>query len=576
MTEIMDLWKNVMEAGERPFLIGRTGRVSYSELRSLITKASGILGGISAGERIAIVLPDEAKASAVFAAALFHGLVPVMLPHDIGQPRLDAICRNIEPALIVSDESIFSGNPDSAINPPALARSDLAYLLFTSGTTAAPSGVEITRGNLCSHLDTLIRLFGFDTQTRVFNPTPVAHTDGLIFGPLLAMASGGTVVRPGPMRLAEFDDWIGMARETGATHMMTNPTVLSLIDRTAARTDYFSFSGFRGILSSGSLLRRELWEHFEQRFHTSIWNLYGLTETVTSVLYSGRHPEMGPLGTLGRAIDCEARIAAPASDLQGKLGDNVGELQVRGPHIFRGYWRNPERTSATFVDGNWMRTGDLARSNGDGSYDFLGRIKAAINSGGTLIRGDEIDECLLHHPAVAEAVTVGLPDDEFEEIAVSAVVPRNGTSVSESELTALCRKELETLKVPKRIIVFDAIPRGDAGKPNLQAVRDMLAKALQLAPRQQAAGGDDTDKRLIELAALVFGVEEASLSAASTPQDVDGWDSFRHVNLVLQAEELFSVRIPGKLVGTITSLGALSDIIRSARAGKPGSSRGAA
>jgi len=285
---------------------------------------------------------------------------------------------------------------------------------------------------------------------------------------------------------------------------------------------------------------------------------------------------MGPLGTLGRAIDCEARIAAPASDLQGKLGDNVGELQVRGPHIFRGYWRNPERTSATFVDGNWMRTGDLARSNGDGSYDFLGRIKAAINSGGTLIRGDEIDECLLHHPAVAEAVTVGLPDDEFEEIAVSAVVPRNGTSVSESELTALCRKELETLKVPKRIIVFDAIPRGDAGKPNLQAVRDMLAKALQLAPRQQAAGGDDTDKRLIELAALVFGVEEASLSAASTPQDVDGWDSFRHVNLVLQAEELFSVRIPGKLVGTITSLGALSDIIRSARAGKPGSSRGAA
>lgn len=568
MTEIFDLWKNVVEAGDRPFLISRSGSVSYSELRRLIGAACESLAGLSSGERIAIVLPDEAKASAAFAAALFQGLVPVMLPHDIGKQRLDAICANVEPALVVRDGTVFSGEPSFDIGASDATRNDLAYLLFTSGTTAAPSGVKITRGNLCSHLDTLIRLFGFGLDTRVFNPTPVAHTDGLIFGPLLAMASGGTVIRPGPMRLAEFDDWIGMAGDAGATHMMTNPTVLSLIDRTATRTDYFTFNGFRGILSSGSLLRRDLWNHFEERFHTSIWNLYGLTETVTSVLYSGRHPEMGSVGTLGCAIDCEARIAPPATALQGILEDNVGELQVRGPHIFRGYWRNPERTAATFVDGNWMRTGDLARRNEDGSFDFLGRIKAAINCGGTLIRGDEIDECLLRHPVVAEAVTVGLPDEEFEEIAVSAVVPRINAKVSESDLTALCRSELEALKVPKRIVIVDAIPRGDAGKPNLKAVRDMLASALQPPARQQAPAGDNVDKRLFELAALVFGVEEGSLSAASSPQDVNGWDSFRHVNLVLQAEDLFSVRIPGKLVGTITSLGVLSNIIRDARAGK--------
>jgi acyl-CoA synthetase (AMP-forming)/AMP-acid ligase II/acyl carrier protein len=322
-------------------------------------------------------------------------------------------------------------------------------------------------------------------------------------------------------------------------------------------------------LSSGSLLRPELWLRFEERFHTQIWNLYGLTETVTSVLYSGRHPEMGPIGTLGKAIDCEARIAPPVNSEKVVLASDVGELQVRGKHIFRGYWRNPERTSATFVDGSWMRTGDLVRANLDGSFDFLGRIKAAINSGGTLIRAEEIDECLLHHPAVAEAVTVGLPDEEFEEIAVSAVVPRLNTTVLESDLTAHCRHELEVLKVPKRIIVVDAIPRGDAGKPNLHAVREMLA--MNLRPSTQLSGdvGDEIDSRLIELAALVFGVEKSSLSVASTPQSVEGWDSFRHVNLVLQAEEQFSIRIPGKLVGQIASLGDLSNIIRRARAGIP-------
>ncbi len=567
----MDFWKNVTRGGERPFLIGRSESVTYDRLRGLVASALADLDDrrIPAGERIAIVLRDEPKAIATFAASLFRGLVPIMLPFDIGRPRLEAICRSIEPALVVSEETFISTRVVTEVELTHVARNDLAYLLFTSGTTAAPSGVEITRHNLCSHLDTLIRIFNFGAQTRVFNPTPVSHTDGLIFGPLLALATGGAVIRPGPMQLAEFETWIDMARLTGATHMMTNPTVLSLIDRSASRTDYFSFEGFQGILSGGSLLRTELWLRFEERFHTQIWNLYGLTETVTSVLYSGRHPEMGPIGTLGKAIDCEARIAPPLNDGKVVLASNVGELQVRGPHIFRGYWRNPERTSATFVDESWMRTGDLVRANANGSYDFLGRIKSAINSGGTLICAEEIDECLLHHPAVAEAATVGLPDNEFEEVAVSAVVPRLNATIFESDLTAHCRSELEVLKVPKRIIVVDAIPRGDAGKPNLQAVRELLAMNVRASSQLSGNDGDDIDSSLIELAALVFGAEQASLSVASTPQSVEGWDSFRHVNLVLQAEELFSIRVPGKLVGQITSLGDLSNIIRKARTGIP-------
>lgn len=565
MIDISDLWRNVFAGGDRPFLVERHRTVTYAQLRDRVDRALATIQrrDIQPGERMIVLLEDEADAAAAFASALFSGMVPVMLPHDIGQPRLDAICESIEPALLVRNADIFASGGVSSVRPRDVPASDLAYLLFTSGTTAAPSGVEITRGNLCSHLDTLLRLFGFSQATRIFNPTPVAHTDGLVFGPLLAMATGGAVIRPGPMRIGDLDSWIGLARVAGATHMMTNPTVLSLIERTTDRTDYFAFEGFQGILSGGSQLRRELWERFEARFHTQIWNVYGLTETVTTVLYSGRHPEMGPVGTLGRPIDCEARIAPPVGSPLGAAGQDVGELQVRGGHIFRGYWRNPERTAATF-DGDWMRTGDLVRGLGDGSYDFLGRVKTAINSGGTLIRGEEIDECLLRHSSVVEAITVGLPDDEFEEIAVSVVVPKS--SVDEAGLMLHCRRELEALKVPKRIVIVESIPRGDAGKPNLPAVRTMLTELLRTPSQPAVSTSDDLGKQVVELAALVFGVAPDTLSLSSSPDTVPGWDSFRHVNLILQVEDCFSVRIPGSVAGKVGSLGQLCEIIQGQRA----------
>ena len=554
--------KNLREGGQRPFLIHHHGTVTYADMQLLVSGACAFLRnmGLAAGARIIVLLEDEAQASAAFIAALLEGHVPVMLPFGIGTPRLNAIARVIEPALIIDNADVFAGSADLPPELPDLGTDALGYLLFTSGTTAAPSGVEITRGNLCSHLDTLIRLYGFDHTTRIFNPTPIAHTDGLIFGPLLAVATGGTMIRPGAMRLSELDDWLGMAWRHGATHMMTNPTVLSLIDRACDRTDYFTFAGFRGILCSGSNLRPELWHHFEARFHTEIWNLYGLTETVTSALYAGRHPDMGPVGTLGKPIDCEARIAEPRSPALASRSRNVGELQLRGAHIFRGYWRNRERTDATFAPGGWMRTGDLVRRNEDGSYLFLGRVKTAINSGGTLIRGEEIDECLLRHPAVAEAVTVGLPDEEFEEIAVSAVVL--GRTADEAELMHHCRSELEALKVPKRILLVPAIPRGDAGKPNLQSVKELLNGMLRPSPASLQAAPDDVERQLLNLAGMVFGVDPQCLSPASSPDTVEGWDSFRHVSLVLQAEALFGIRVPGELLGKIGTLGELIEVIR--------------
>lgn len=196
---------------------------------------------------------------------------------------------------------------------------------------------------------------------------------------------------------------------------------------------------------------------------------------------------------------------------------------------------------------------------------FLGRIKAAINSGGTLIRGEEVDEAILRHPAVAEAVTVGIPDDDFEEIAVSAVVLKG--DADEAALIQHCRRELEALKVPKRVIIVASIPRGDAGKPSLTSVKEMLSKAVRPPDVAPAIATDEIDSSVIRLAALVFGVPTESLSPLSGPDNVEGWDSFRHVNFLLQAEDVFSVRIPGALFPSIASLGDLSALIRKIKSG---------
>lgn len=561
------IWENVARGGDKPFLISPHRSHSYAEFKSLVARAAASFRSsrVTEGDRIIISLEDEAMASAAFVASVFAGIVPIILPRDTGTDRRQAIHRLVEPALVVADEAVFA-TAESDLPPyPERDPDKLAYLIFTSGTTGEQSGVEITRRNLFSHLATLVRLFGFNAGTRVFNPTPLAHTDGLIFGPMLAVSTGGSFIRPGPLNLSELNDWIGLLTTHDATHMVTNPTVLQLIDRSSTDTGSFRSPGFRGIISSASLLRPEFWRHFEERFGTVIWNLYGLTETVTSALYAGRHPDMGMVGSLGKPIDCEARIAPLQGypDLTDQAG--AGELELKGEHIFRGYWKNAGRTASTFTPDGWMKTGDLVRGREDGSFEFLGRVKAAINSGGTLIRGEEIDECLLRHDAVAESVTVGLKDDVFEEIAVSAVVLSG--NATEAALTEHCRAGLERLKVPKRIIAVPSIPRGDSGKPNLNALRKMLSGILESGEKPHVQDMPFPQQQVLELAALVFRCDPASLSLASSPQTVEGWDSFTHINLILQVEEEFSIRVPSKHIPAIKTLSDLCETITMQKSG---------
>ena len=560
------LWQRIAEDPDHVFLATPDHELSYGALgsRIRIELARFDAAGLELGQRLLIRTADETAAIVLFLAGLLDGLVPVMLTPGTPDDRLSAISALVEPGLTC--QSASTGHAPADRDPRLPGDPDqIAYILFTSGTTQSPSGVNITRRNILSNLATISRLFGCDRGSRIFNDMVLAHADGLVQGPLLAMASGATLIRSGGFSLQGMELWLDRVRETRATHVITVPTLWSLIDRFAKRSDYFQAPDCRALMSVAAKLDQALWQRIETRFGRTVYNQYGLTETVTSALYAGPHPEMGASGTIGKPVDCAARIEALAGS--EVLSDGAGELQLHGDNIFPGYWKNPARSAESFTSDGWFKTGDLARLLPDGSYAFLGRIKSSIIMAGFLIRPDEIDEALMKHPAVSDSVTVAIADAEFDEIPVTAVVLKS--EATEAELAAHARRSLEPLKGPKRIIVMDAIPRGDAGKPNLQAVRDLLARSVHSSPQLSGDTGDEIDKRLIELAALVFGVEQASLTVASTPQSVEGWDSFKLVNLVLQAEELFSIRIPGRLVGQIDSLGDLSSIIRKARAGIP-------
>jgi long-chain acyl-CoA synthetase len=579
---VATLWGAITAVPAADFLVQPDHRFSFADLAHAVRQwlAAFDAHGVGVGDRVVIRTSDEQAAISGFLAAILDGVVPVLLSADTPARRVQSLCETVEASLFVADDQYEEEQPWPATirlaarpqqrfgflrsrgmlpglgfapaeRAPRLPGDPAgpAYILFTSGTTSSPSGVCISRGNLFANLATLTRVFGYDARSRIFNDMILAHADGMIQGPVLAALNGCAVIRSGGFQLGSIEAWLNRVRATRATHVITVPTIWAMIDSYAAHDDYFDAPECRSLLSVAAKLPEPLWSRLETRFKRPVFNQYGLTETVASALYAGPQSEMGAFGTIGKPIDCEARIDPKA---QG-----AGELQLRGDHIFTGYWRDPQRTAASFVEGGWMKTGDLAELRDDGSFEILGRLKTVIMSGGFLIHPDEIDEAMLLHPAVQESVTLAMADAMFDEVPVTAIVAR--APVSDNELAAHARAHLEARKVPKRFIPMETIPRGDSGKPNLTALRALLEPAMASSSPDRSA--DATEEAVLAAAAGVFRVSPELLSLRTAQGDVPGWDSFSQISLVMTIEESFGIRIPASRVAVIRTLGDLVGIV---------------
>ncbi len=532
--------------------------------------------GLKKGERLVICTRHDRHATLLFIAALLEGLTPVMLSAETKSERMQEIVAKLHPAMLFMDTGLpasmawlqpyrcipieDSPGQQTGDNLPSLdggsaaghglafpalmngfpetdpacsaGAGDIAYIIFTSGTTSAPKGILITHENLFLHLETIIRIFSYTADSRIFNNMALAHADGLVQGPLLALASGALLFRPPGFTIQNLEPLLDTIASQRISHFITVPTILSLIDRLLSRDDYFSGEEFAAVVSVAAKIDPHLWQRLQERFRIRICNIYGLSETVSGGIYCGPDDGTFAIGTVGKAIDMEAQIVSD----EGRVCNprETGELWLKGRNVTPGYLDDPEANAGLFA-GDWLRTGDLAVLDQHGFVRIAGRKKAVIVSGGFNIHPDEVTEVLLRHPSIVDAATVGINDADWGELVASAV--EADVLIDSADVTNHCRRYLENYKVPKKIIQVRKLPRGISGKVKIPEIRSMLED------HSRDIGGDQAMmlEEIISLASTVFDTPSSQLDPDLPPAEIPGWDSLGHLSLVAATEKKYGV-----------------------------------
>lgn len=448
-------------------------------------------------------------------------------------------------------------NCSAASELPDLDPEQCALIVFTSGSTRRPKGVELSLRAILTHFETLDHVFGF-AGSVVHNVLPLSHVDGLIEGPLMTYFNGATWVRPIDFSVAAIPELLDSVYRHQVTHMLVVPTMLALYDRLASdMPDAFDTPDFQMIVSSAGPLPTALWTRFESTFDTVVCNSYGLSETVTSSIASG--PESSGtrrVGTIGRPIDCAVELidedGAPVPEGQ------IGEIVITGDHLFSRY-RNDEVSTTKVLTDRTFRTGDLAIRDDDGFIQLRGRKSSMIVRGGRNIAPAEIDAVIGQLAGVVQSATTGIDDPMWGQRVETIIITED--TVSSEDVVTHCRRLLSPHKVPQRVLRVNEMPLTPSGKIDAAGVRDRLS-----GPRhEQNDHSSDIDDVVLRAAARIFGVSEADLSLSSTIDQVDGWDSLAHLDLVGAIEDHFSIIMSNADILGIRNLGDASVITRSHR-----------
>jgi acyl-CoA synthetase (AMP-forming)/AMP-acid ligase II len=342
-------------------------------------------------------------------------------------------------------------------------------ILHTSGTTSRPKRVPIRHRNLATSAHNIGRTYGLGPTDRTLCVMPLFHIHGIVASLLSTLASGGTVICPPGFDGLKFWGWVEQFKPSWYSAVPTmHQLLLARAERNAA---LIAANPFRFIRSSSAPLPPVVMERLEAAFNAPVLESYGMTEASHQMASNPLPPARRKPGSVGLGVGVDVAIMDESGALlpQGQKG----EVVVRGANLVDGYENNPEANAAAFTNG-WFRTGEQGYLDEDGYLCLTGRIKELINRGGEKISPLEIDDALLRHPAVAEALAFAVPHPTLGEEVHAAVVLRS--QVGERELREHCAQTLAEFKVPRRIHLLDALPRGATGK--LQRIS--MAKTLGL------------------------------------------------------------------------------------------------
>lgn len=470
-------------------------QLTFAELRRQVQAVAEMLAaiGIGRGDRVGMALPNGLANVVAFLAASTAGTAAPLNPgykeeefrfylEDTGARVLLLPPEGLEEArraagdlvrVVVVDTDaqghvVLSGIAGRRpVATPAV--DDVALILHTSGSTGRPKRVPLTHANLSISAQNVARSYDLSPADVSLCVMPLFHVHGLVASTLATLATGGTVVVP--QKFSPLSFW-RIARDHGVTWYSAVPTIHQLLlaraDKSGARPA--GAEKLRFIRSCSAALPPQVMHDLEAAFGAPVLEAYGMTEAAHQMASNPLPPAPRVPGSVGRGTDVQISIM----DAEGRhlpAGER-GEVVIKGPNVVSGYENNPEANATSFVDG-WFRTGDQGFLDENGYLTLTGRLKEMINRGGEKISPREIDEVLLAHPAVAEAVSFGTPHPTWGEEVAAAVVTRE--AVSEQELLAHCKERLADFKRPKQIHIVEAIPRTATGKIQRRAVAQAFA-----------------------------------------------------------------------------------------------------
>lgn len=480
-----------------PFLRLLDGQViTHQDFLATSAQIANVMAqiGLKPGDRVAVQVEKSPQALALYAACAQAGLVFLPLNTAYTVDELSYFIENSGAALIVCDginedqlavvaerlsAQIETLNADGggtlmaqaqvmpmSFAPVERSGDDLAAFLYTSGTTGRSKGAMLTQDNLLSNARTLVSEWRFTSDDVLLHALPIFHTHGLFVATNVTLAAGSSMVF---MPKFDLDQIIASMPE--ATTMMGVPTFYTrLLDDERFTKDLAAH--MRLFVSGSAPLLAETHSQFEERTGHRILERYGMTETNmnTSNPYDGERRA----GTVGFPLPgVELKITNPDTGASLATGE-VGQIEVRGPNIFKGYWQMPEKTAAELRQDGFFLTGDLGKIDDDGYVHIVGRNKDLIISGGYNIYPKEIELVLDDQPGVLESAVVGVPHPDFGETVLGVIVPEKGATPDTDAMMEAVHHSLARFKHPRKLVVLAELPRNTMGKVQKNILREQF------------------------------------------------------------------------------------------------------
>jgi malonyl-CoA/methylmalonyl-CoA synthetase len=477
---------------------------SWRDLERGSAMLANLLGslGLPAGARVAVQVDKSVEALMLYLAVLRAGLVYLPLNNAYQASEIEYFIGNAEPAVVVCSKRNFGWVSKIAFLagtqhvytldddrtgtlldraayqsdrqvPVPRASDDLAAILYTSGTTGRSKGAMLSQGNLLSNAQVLHKLWGWNEHGPsagkdgdvLIHALPIFHVHGLFVASHGALLAGAKM-----LWFSRFDPVATVARLPEATVFMGVPTLYVRLLAEPGLTRE-ACRNMRLFISGSAPLLLETFQQWRERSGHTILERYGMSETVmlTSNPYRPESARRGgtvglPLPGVSLRVRSDKGTPLPAGE--------IGGIEVKGPNIFQGYWRMPEKTADEFTTDLWFKTGDVGRVDADGYVTIVGRSKDLVISGGYNVYPAEIESLLNDLPGVAESAVVGVPHPDFGEAVVAVVVARPGTTLDPEALIAALKSQIANFKVPKRLFVVPDLPRNAMGKVPKNLLRE--------------------------------------------------------------------------------------------------------